>query len=256
MGGVIFSFLQSLDFDVSFGDVISRIPYIFAYPTRHAPWFLLALFCIQIEFYFSCVCCNYIKNKRFQKVAEILLPLFIVFIGYYLTKQFHYFCIIYMVCFIGGYQHSQITHCFNKDMPFFKYRNIFIFSLFILFILLVCRFDFHDSSNILKMTIGITASVIIVHTCKTLEALKNGLTNRISYMGQHTLEIYVFQCLGFALIKTPIDVSNIAPFVLFEVLLFFSLLIAEVLILTSRILYSIPYLDLLLFGKLKKTFTN
>lgn len=230
--------------NININEIGNRVVEVFVKPDGNAPWFLITLFSIQMFFLLFCLISNIISNN---KIAEYVGGGFVAFIiigGYVITKQIFYFNLTYSAAFFVGYFYKRIF-----DGQINKYYYLILFLLF-------CdqswRFDLNLSPSYLKMLIGIAASILVMKIARNIDLVgwDYGIVgDLLKYIGKHTLEIYVVQCFGLALITEPLEVSNISSIFLFTILLIISIFLSALIITLSKMLDAIPYVGLLLFGK-------
>lgn len=102
------------------------------------------------------------------------------------------------------------------------------------------------------MLIGIAASILVIKVARNIDLdgyIYCLFGDLIKNIGKHTLEIYVVQCFGLALIKEPLDVSIVNPILLFAILFIISIFLSCLIIALSKLLNAIPFVGFLLFGK-------
>jgi len=232
--------LNLLLFRFSISDSLLQLKLLVSHPDR-GPWFLFTLFIIQTAYLSVRLAVPYFR-KHIRLAEYFLMVALIALIGVIgMLTHNNYINPYYSIAFFAGYYYKKQ---FDGEC-----KNYILFVVFVLFAILSLKFDFYSSWGGNKMIIGLLASLLMIRISKQSIIIFPQISEKIEWLGRNTLEIYVTHIPIIQLSDGYIDTRNILPVPLFVIVLFLSIVVATIMVKTSEIISSIPYLRLLFYGK-------
>lgn len=201
-------------------------------------WFLLTLFMIYINYFVVCFVSNYFKNQKVEFLTTFVVLCGVVG-GKILTGNSFYFSAIYNVAFFVGYFFMR----YNLSAYINKYIVLVCIFLFCFYSV---KFDFQESSTIMKLGIGLMAFLFWGYIAQKMEYK---FCKKTAWLGQNTLEIYVMHYYVVKIFSVEMDVSVIKPIPLFIVIAMISIIVCIVVTYIGSVIKKIPLMGFLLFGK-------
>lgn len=248
-GGIILPFVIS---HYSYTEIPTLWFDLFVY-IKSGAWFLIVLFAIQLYYLLVCLVGRCFP-PRYKKIVELLAFVSILVLIYvsslystYISNS-TYFSFLFILSFATG---VMMCRFFNRDLP-----KWVLFICFCLFVSNVSRFSFGVSPSWLRLLLGITGSLLVISAARSAEKNIECETcmkyrKLLVWFGENTIMIYLTHQVLIQIFKDYlIDVSHINPLPLFFICGIISMFITIIVIWVSKILIHIPYLSLLLYGKL------
>lgn len=249
---LITSGIQGKNIGVSFKD--------FFFDPQSNLWFLWALFVIRLIFDFGLYLSNFIKNKfsfLFPVIISFFVSIFVITTMIIPNNSFNYSIlaiklIAYYIPFycLGYLVHLLIISGFleNRTPKIICYLFISICSVILIFECFYFK-SIHsfDDSNILYIFIRIVGSVSSIFVLLFLfDKIANySFIKKVSSLGSYTLQTYYLHIVFLKLLNFS------SEYVTYQWLLSLSisLLLIIMVVFTLAVIYFIPFLHLIIFGK-------
>lgn len=161
-------------------------------------WYIFTILILYLLTYLSYIM---IKNKKISLITTTILTcIYIITLYYFNIKPSFWYDTA--LCYILGMYYSNFK---DKIYKYINYNNITYIVSFIMIILsclLLKKYSYHVSINIL---LNLTFSLLIV-----IISMKLSISNKIlSWCGQHLFEIYILQRIPMIIFKQITLFSNI-----------------------------------------------
>lgn len=211
---------------------------------RLGAWFLPLLFCVHVSYMSMRVISMRLSRYCNSKIAEgggILIVLVLLVI-LHIKYDPVYISITYMLSYLMGVYFDKITFLFS--------HGLVVLGVVVIAAFLTPLVSSSASVSMYSRVYMVIIFIIIYYVSTLICQRSDNLVRRnICKLGRGSLEIYLVHTFFVNVIKTNpynVDVNSIP---LLAILMVIGWIIANVSITSAKILQTIPYINILLFGK-------